>query len=718
VHARAAGLSHRNIGAGARGALSASGAFRGLGRQVAFASSYFLGGAGFIYGAKSAITAASDLSEQIAKTNVVFGRNGQEVIRWSRTMATGFGLSERSALTYAGSFGALLRPLGVRQAPAARLSKNLVERAADIASFYNTSEDDALQALQSGLVGQVRPLRRFGVQLSEDRVKAFAFTHGIAKPDVDQRKVGEAEDKVTIATVKLAEARRKHGVNSVEAASAAVALKTAEDGLHKALAGSNSQLTAQQKTLARYAIIMHDSSLAKGDFARSSDRLANSEKILKAQLEGIEVQVGNALMPTVLHYTHSLSDWLSKSKNQATVTRDVKAAVHALVIGVRVAGTIIKTAAKWASALAHAVGGWKNAFKIVLAGLLATKLLKIAAGIRNIYIEASLASGGKGVGGLIGSLKRLQGIGPISVPIAIAVAGIVGAKILQGLVARGNNPLSQKAKHPFGVGDGGNQNDAARQIIEDNDVWPGHEWLRYNGATYHWTGKKWVKTSAPGQGQQSDAHNLASQAAADRNHPAGASSASGAPTSAETAAEGRARARRQRLLAEQRRMAAAAKREAAQMRLLGFDSGGSPLAPTKAALKRELGNVSEFIKGTILDTGAHRSMLAKIRRLLSGQLGALSADMRSKIKELLDDLKGQMNEFDGFNLTAADRRRRFLDKNRADRYGGKADHPTTSGGKVKHVHTHTHTYKIDGNPGESMENKIRRAHWRLRTQLA
>jgi hypothetical protein len=127
-----------------RGVIAGSGAFRGLGRSVAFASSYFLGGAGIVYGLRAAVGAASDLEEQVSKTNVVFGQNGREVIKWSATLANRFGISQRAALTYASSFGALLRPLGIRQAPAAQISRTLTERAADIASFYNTSEADAL----------------------------------------------------------------------------------------------------------------------------------------------------------------------------------------------------------------------------------------------------------------------------------------------------------------------------------------------------------------------------------------------------------------------------------------------------------------------------------------------------------------------------------------------------------------------------------------------
>jgi hypothetical protein len=150
------------------------------------------------------------------------------------------------------------------------------------------------------------------------------------------------------------------------------------------------------------------------------------------------------------------------------------------------------------------------------------------------------------------------------------------------------------------------------------------------------------------------------------------------------------------------------------MRLLGLGPSGSALAPTKAALKRELGNIQSVIKGTFLDDAAHKSMLSKIRRLLSGQLGALNADMRSKLKELLDGMKGDLNEFDGFNLTAADRRRRFLDRTRADRYGGHLDHPAR-GAHGGGVHNSYHYSPVihTTDPHEGIK-AARRGHWQLR----
>ena len=52
-----------------------------------------------------------------------------------------------------------------------RLITSLVQLASDMASFNNTSVDDALLALRSGLSGETEPLKRFGIALSEVRLK-------------------------------------------------------------------------------------------------------------------------------------------------------------------------------------------------------------------------------------------------------------------------------------------------------------------------------------------------------------------------------------------------------------------------------------------------------------------------------------------------------------------------------------------------------------------
>jgi hypothetical protein len=126
---------------------------------------------------------------------------------------------------------------------AAALSKQLVTLGADLASFFNTSNEQALQALQSGLVGQARPLRQFGVFLTEARVKAEALIE-TGKKNVDS-------------------------------------------------------LTQQDRILARYNLILQDAAIASGDFERTQGGLANQARKFRANISDLGNEIGGVFLPNI-----------------------------------------------------------------------------------------------------------------------------------------------------------------------------------------------------------------------------------------------------------------------------------------------------------------------------------------------------------------------------------------------------------------------------------
>jgi chromosome segregation ATPase len=154
-----------------------SGLFKGL-AGPALAG---LGIGGLASGISSSVQAASDLNEQINKNKVVFGQSSAAILDWSRTTANALGISRTQALDAAGGFGALLVPMGVARGKAADMSRSMVKLAADMASFNNTSPEQALEAIRSGLVGESEPLRAFGVRLSEARIQQQALSTGLMK---------------------------------------------------------------------------------------------------------------------------------------------------------------------------------------------------------------------------------------------------------------------------------------------------------------------------------------------------------------------------------------------------------------------------------------------------------------------------------------------------------------------------------------------------------
>jgi hypothetical protein len=81
-------------------------------------------------------------------------------------------------------------------------------------------------------------------------------------------------------------------------------------------------------------------------------------------------------------------------------------------------------------------------------------------------------------------------------------------------------------------------------------------------------------------------------------------------------------------------------RQTAQFKALGLTGTGDELAPTRRALQAGLASIEKSIGGTLLDTDKNRNLIGRIRRVLSGQFGALSRDVRLKIKDLEDALSG------------------------------------------------------------------------------
>lgn len=187
------------------------------------------------------VDAASDLNESLSKVDVVFGKNAETIRDWSETAAESMGISRQQALEAAGTFGNLFTAMEIGQKPATDMSKGIVQLASDLASFNNANPEDVLLALRSGLVGEAEPLRKFGIQISAARTEAEALAMGLAK----------TEDALTDADM------------------------------------------AQ----ARYSLILQDSTKAQGDFKRTSEGVANQQRILKARFKDTAAEVGTSLLP-------------------------------------------------------------------------------------------------------------------------------------------------------------------------------------------------------------------------------------------------------------------------------------------------------------------------------------------------------------------------------------------------------------------------------------
>jgi len=219
----------------------------GLGKSLVKFGAIAAGAAGVV--GYNLVQAASSLEESISKVNVVFGESAGAVEAFASQAATSIGISRQAALEAAGTYGNLFQAFGVGRQQSQEMSTTLVQLAADLASFNNSTIDDALIALRSGLSGETEPLKRFGVALNDVRLK--------------------------------------------------------QEALNLGLYNGKGQLDVAAKAQAAYALIMKDTTLAQGDFARTSDGVANQQRILAAQFADVRAELGTALLPiykTVLSF--------------------------------------------------------------------------------------------------------------------------------------------------------------------------------------------------------------------------------------------------------------------------------------------------------------------------------------------------------------------------------------------------------------------------------
>lgn len=106
------------------------------------------------------------------------------VYNWSKTTMDAFGVSELAAMRYAGRLQSIFNSSGFNisegmRNSAAQMTTDLIERAGDIASFYDISVDEAMTKITSGLAGMARPLRSLGINLSVANLQQYALSQGI-----------------------------------------------------------------------------------------------------------------------------------------------------------------------------------------------------------------------------------------------------------------------------------------------------------------------------------------------------------------------------------------------------------------------------------------------------------------------------------------------------------------------------------------------------------
>lgn len=153
------------------------------------------------------------------------------------------GVDPTKAMTYMATIQSLGTSFGLASDKAYVLSKNLTQLAYDEASYWNKNVAETFTAMSSAISGEIEPIRRLGIDLSQARLQQELLALGFNK--------------------------------------------------------QVSSLSQADKAVLRYIAIMKQTANVQGNLAQTIQSPANQIKILKAQLDMLAKSVGSLLYPAL-----------------------------------------------------------------------------------------------------------------------------------------------------------------------------------------------------------------------------------------------------------------------------------------------------------------------------------------------------------------------------------------------------------------------------------
>lgn len=190
-----------------------------------------------------AVTESNKYQEDLNLFTVALGQYAAEAQNYAEKVSDVMGIDPAQWLRNQGVFNTLLTGFGDTAERAQLMSQNLTQLGYDLSSFFNISIEDAMQKLQSGISGELEPLRRLGYDLSQARLEQTALNLGIKE--------------------------------------------------------SVANMTQAEKAELRYYTIMTQVTTAQGDMARTLEAPANQLRILQAQLTQAARAIGNIFIPAL-----------------------------------------------------------------------------------------------------------------------------------------------------------------------------------------------------------------------------------------------------------------------------------------------------------------------------------------------------------------------------------------------------------------------------------
>ena len=244
------------------GLLSAVNGISAIRRSILSAMGVAGGFYAVIRGIKESINIASDLTEVQNVVDVTFGNFKQNIEDLAKVSIPELGMSELTVKQIGSRFQAMGTAMGISQKGMADMSTELTRLAGDMASFYNVEQKAVGEDLEAIFTGQTKPLRQYGLDLTEATLQEWAMKQGVDA-----------------------------NINS---------------------------MSQMEKTMLRYQYVMANTGAAQGDFIRTADTWANQVRVLKENFKALGSVMGstfiNALKPLVKALNSAMSHIISFAK--------------------------------------------------------------------------------------------------------------------------------------------------------------------------------------------------------------------------------------------------------------------------------------------------------------------------------------------------------------------------------------------------------------------
>lgn len=218
-------------------------------------------------GFSKVIGLASDLEEETAKFGTVFRGVAEEAEAMRDSLVASYGVSTLEATRMLSSIQDFLIPMGFARREGAKFSDTIAKLAVDIGSFNNAPTAQVLEDIKSGIAGMSRPLRKYGIDISENTLKQLALSKGIELV--------------------------------------------------------NGTLDRQTRVMLLLEKITEDSADAMGDFQRTAGSFANQSKILGATLSNLAAKIGSAMIPAVTGFISKLNQLLTGETDLGIATKEL-----------------------------------------------------------------------------------------------------------------------------------------------------------------------------------------------------------------------------------------------------------------------------------------------------------------------------------------------------------------------------------------------------------